>query len=192
MKKKLVGVFHSVTEVVEVIGELKKHGYRSDEISIIAKDEREMKDVERQTDMEYENQLESGITAGLTTGGILGGLTGLLVGLGALVIPGVGPIIAAGPIAATLGGAVLGASAGGLTGALISAGVPEEYVTQYDRYLSEGNIIVLVDAHVERSQHVYDTFKRNSMLNEHLYYDPKTQTEGIVSTSKIPNSMDRR
>ncbi len=67
-----------------------------------------------------------GAAAGAGVGAVLGGLAGLLVGIGALAIPGIGPIIAAGPLAATLAGAGLGAATGGVIGALADAGVPEE------------------------------------------------------------------
>lgn len=56
----------------------------------------------------------------------MGGVTGLLAGIGALAIPGIGPILAAGPIVATLTGVAVGAGAGGLVGGLIGLGIPED------------------------------------------------------------------
>ena len=47
-----------------------------------------------------------------------------MIGLGVIAIPGVGPIIAAGPLATTLAGAGIGAAAGGIIGALTDAGSP--------------------------------------------------------------------
>lgn len=70
----------------------------------------------------------------------------MLAGLGALAIPGIGPIIAAGPIAATLTGAAVGAGAGGLVGGLIGLGIPEEQAEEYGGYVNEGHILVMVDA----------------------------------------------
>ena len=60
----------------------------------------------------------------MTTGGVIGGTLGLLAGIGALAIPGVGPLIAAGPIMATLAGLGVGGAVGGLVGALVGMGIP--------------------------------------------------------------------
>src|SRR5690606_26745433 len=67
-------------------------------------------------------QLGSDVAAGMATGGVMGGLGGVLLGLGALAIPGIGPIVAAGPIVAGLTGAGIGAAVGGLVGALVNWG----------------------------------------------------------------------
>ncbi|GED12178.1 general stress protein [Aneurinibacillus migulanus] len=165
--KKIIGVFHTHDEAVRAIETLKNKGYRSEDISVIAKDRDRMESIEEETD----TKLEEGLAAGATTGGVLGGLAGLLVGIGALAIPGVGPIVAAGPIAATLGGAVVGAGAGGLVGALVGMGIPEDEAKEYEEYLNQGEILVMVDADAEREHHVYDTFRNNNALNSHMY-DP--------------------
>jgi len=68
----------------------------------------------------------SGAPAGAGAGTALGGVAGLLLGLGALAIPGLGPLVAAGPLAAALAGAGAGAVAGGLMGALTDLGVSED------------------------------------------------------------------
>ena len=57
---------------------------------------------------------------------------GVLAGIGALAIPGVGPIIAGGALASTLAGAGIGAAAGGLLGALVGLGIPEEEARYYE------------------------------------------------------------
>jgi uncharacterized protein (TIGR02271 family) len=84
--------------------------------------------------------------AGAITGGALGGLFGALAGIGALVIPGIGPIIAGGALASTLAGAGIGAAAGGLLGALVGMGIPEEDARYYERALEQGGILLSVDA----------------------------------------------
>jgi hypothetical protein len=76
----------------------------------------------------------------------LGGALGWLAGVGALAIPGVGPLIAAGPILATLSGAALGGTVGGATGALVGLGIPEYEAQQYEGRLREGNILMCVHA----------------------------------------------
>jgi hypothetical protein len=79
-------------------------------------------------------------------GALFGGLGGLLIGLGALAIPGLGPIVAAGPIATTLAGAGIGAAGGGLIGALKDAGVPDEEAGVYAESIRRGGTMVTVRA----------------------------------------------
>lgn len=112
MTHKIVGVFRTEQEATRAIEELKQQGFRADEISVLAKDRGESSTIQNETG----TKAPEGMASGVATGGVLGGVTGLLAGLGALAIPGAGPIIAAGPIAATLTGAAVGAGAGGLVG----------------------------------------------------------------------------
>lgn len=77
-------------------------------------------------------------------GAVVGGVTGLAVGLAALAIPGIGPILAAGPIVAALTGLVTGAVAGGLLGGLLHAGVPEEQARAYADRIAQGEVLVTV------------------------------------------------
>ena len=78
------------------------------------------------------------------TGAALGGLGGLLVGLGVLAVPGIGPILAAGPLAGALGGLLAGGAAGGLIGGLSAIGVPEEYARDYAARIEQGHTLVSV------------------------------------------------
>src|SRR5215468_3805706 len=79
---------------------------------------------------------------GAGVGAAVGGVGGLLTGLGLLAIPGVGPVVAAGWLAATAAGAVTGAvvggAAGGLVGALTGAGVPERDANFYAEGVRRG------------------------------------------------------
>ena len=86
----------------------------------------------------------SATASGMATGGVFGGLAGLLVGLGTLAIPGIGPVIAAGPLLGALGGAAIGAATGGLLGSLMDLGVPEEYATTYVTEVERGQVLVTV------------------------------------------------
>lgn len=102
---------------------------------------------------------------GAATGGVLGGIGGLLLGIGALVIPGVGPIIAAGSIVAVFTGTAIGAGTGRLMGGLIGLGIPEDEAHQYNRYVDNDNILVLVDSDADRNTHIYNTFRSHNSLN---------------------------
>lgn len=82
----------------------------------------------------------AGKGAGIGAG--VGGAAGLLAGLGLLAIPGLGPVVAAGWLAATAVGAAAGAATGGIVGALAEAGVPEEDAQAYAEGVRRGGTLV--------------------------------------------------
>ena len=87
-----------------------------------------------------------GAMKGAGTGAAVGGVLGLVAGVASLSIPGFGPFIAAGPIAAALAGAGVGAAAGGIIGALANLGVPEEEAHYYAEGVRRGGTLVTVHA----------------------------------------------
>ena len=115
-------------------------GFRSEDVSVLLPDNEGTKDLAH----ERNTKAPEGATAGVSAGGVLGGAFGLLVGLGALVIPGLGPFIAAGPIVSTLAGMGAGGTVGGLVGALAGMGVPEYEAKRYDGRVRKGGILVSV------------------------------------------------
>jgi hypothetical protein len=84
--------------------------------------------------------------------GAVGGTFGLLAGIGALAVPGLGPLIAAGPIIGALAGVELGGRVGGIGGALIGLGIPEFEAKRYEGHVKDGGILVSV--HCDRSDEV--------------------------------------
>lgn len=139
VEKNVVGVYDTEQEAIVAIEELVKQGYDKQDICVIGKDIKNVNYIADETGTVAEETAATGAIAG----GTLGGLTGLLVGVGALAIPGVGPIIAAGPIASSLIGVVAGAGLGGLTGALIAIGIPDDQAEYYGNSVKEGKILVL-------------------------------------------------
>jgi len=85
-----------------------------------------------------------GTATGAGTGAVIGGTLGWLAGIGLLAIPGVGPLIAAGPIVAALTGVGVGGALGGITGALIGMGIPEYEAKRYEGRVREGGILLSV------------------------------------------------
>ena len=85
----------------------------------------------------------------------------MLAGIGALAIPGVGPLIAAGPIMAALSGMAVGAATGGVVGGLIGLGIPEIEAKRYDEKLKKGNYLIAVHTDesedVDRAKHIFKT-----------------------------------
>jgi uncharacterized protein (TIGR02271 family) len=102
----------------------------------------------------------SGTMTGAAIGGTIGGIGGLLVGLGALAIPGIGPVVAAGPLAATLIGAGAGAAAGGLLGALTSIGVPENEANLYAEGVRRGGALLALRAEESEAERAIAIMER--------------------------------
>lgn len=101
---------------------------------------------------EKHTKAPEGTTTGVTTGGVVGGTLGLLAGIGALAIPGVGPLIAAGPIMATLAGVGVGGAVGGVVGALVGMGIPEFEAKRYEGAVKDGG--TLLSVHCDTSEEI--------------------------------------
>lgn len=128
-----IGVFNSHHQAERAVEALHDEGFTEDEISVIAKDT-------RGGDSQNDGGMDS-VADGMAWGGGLGALGGLLAGIGALTIPGIGPIVAAGPLAATLSGAV----AGGIGGGLLDMGIPEDRGREYEEDVKQGRILCIVE-----------------------------------------------
>src|SRR5688572_17180771 len=129
-------------QACRIVDHLKNAGFSDNDVSVLLSDRQGSRDFAH----EKSTKAPEGATTGVTTGGILGGAVGWLAGIGALAIPGVGPLIAAGPILAALSGAAIGAAAGGLTGAFIGMGIPEYEAKRYEGKVRGGNILISVHA----------------------------------------------
>jgi len=138
----VVGLFHNQADAEQAIQRLKQHGFSESQIGVAIKDRGRQEDLIEGTG----TQAAEGAATGAIGGGVLGGVIGLLAGVGALAIPGVGPIIAGGTLASTLAGAGIGAAAGGLLGALVGMGVPEEDAKHFDQGFKAGGTLVTVAA----------------------------------------------
>src|SRR5512134_2046146 len=120
---------------------LRVAGFRNSDISaIIPERDRTTKDLAH----EINTKAPEGIAAGASTGAAVGGVLGWLVGIGALAIPGVGPLVAAGPVVAALAGAGAAGATGGLVGGLIGAGIPEVEAKRYAGRIREGGYLISV------------------------------------------------
>lgn len=96
--RKIVGVFRTIDDAALVINELNEKGYSADNISAIAKDQKEIEHLEEKSGekVNHETAHKADIfsATGLVAGGVAGGLGGLLTGLGILAVSGMGPIVA--------------------------------------------------------------------------------------------------
>jgi hypothetical protein len=115
--------------------------FRNSDISVILPDRDH---TTRDLAAEIHSKAPEGIATGAGTGAALGGILGWLVGIGALAIPGVGPLVAAGPIVAALAGAGAVGATGGLVGGLVGAGIPEIEAKRYAGRIREGGYLISV------------------------------------------------
>jgi uncharacterized protein (TIGR02271 family) len=138
----VVGLFQDQPSAEAAIQRLKTAGFTEQQIGVAVRDREQQQALAEGTG----TQAAEDATKGAVGGGVVGGVIGLLTGVGALAIPGVGPIIAGGALASTLAGAGIGAAAGGLIGALVGMGVPEEDAQHFERGFQQGGILVTVQA----------------------------------------------
>ncbi|MDT3701337.1 MAG: general stress protein [Thermincola sp.] len=152
MSKTVIGVFASRDQAEKAVSELRNKGFEK-EISILAKDDQSYEGTDQNTKMFGGDSLADGAT----TGGVIGGIAGLAIGAGALAIPGLGPIIAAGPIA----GMLSGAATGGIAGGLADWGIPEDRGRYYEGKVKEGRIVATVKTDDNKINSAADILRKN-------------------------------
>ena len=114
-------------------------GFSNQALSVLLSEKEEAKALNNDTALASDST-----TAGVGVGGVVGGTLGLLAGIGALALPGVGPLIAAGPVMASLAGLGVGGAVGGFVGALVGMGIPEFEAKLYDVRVKDGGVLVAV------------------------------------------------
>src|SRR5688500_13347457 len=169
----VVGLFDSRDQAQTAIEQLRSMNISASDISVAMRSGAET----TETDVVTTDTGGGGAVTGAVGGGVLGGLAGLLVGVGALAIPGVGPIVAAGPLATTLVGAGIGAATGGLIGALVDAGVPEEEARLYQTGVERGGVLVTArvpDGQEGSVRNIFNQYGARDIRRdaESLYNDP--------------------
>jgi Protein of unknown function (DUF3341) len=134
------GIYPTHVSVESAVEALKTAGFRNTDISVLFAENQGSKDFAH----EKGTKAPEGAAAGAGTGAVAGGVLGWIVGIGALVIPGVGPFIAAGPIMSALAGVGVGGTIGGITGALIGMEIPEYEAKRYEGRVKDGGILLSV------------------------------------------------
>lgn len=145
--KTIVGLYDNLSDARNAVQELGQAGIAREDINLVA--HASARDFERYFDQEgryvgADDSSAESAAAGAGVGAIIGALGGLVLGLSLIPIPGIGPIVAAGPLAAALTGAGVGAVVGGLVGALTGIGVPEEHAGYYAEGIRRGGSLVIV------------------------------------------------
>lgn len=139
--KVVIGFFNDSVSAENAIEELKNEGLGQD-LSLVTREDEDGPGVE-ESGVSFSDQ---DLTEGSITGGVLGGVAGMLAGAGALLIPGIGPILAAGPLAASLTGIITG----GIAGGLVDYGIPEERSQFYEEQVRQGSILVSLKSSSEK------------------------------------------
>jgi hypothetical protein len=134
----VVAAFDTVDAATSAIERLVKAGFPSNRVSVIGQG------------LQSEVQLNGFVTTGdiaktgAAAGAWVGGLFGLLTGVAALFIPGVGPVLAIGPLASTVVGATEGAVGAGVLSAIVGYFVSKKHIPKYSEYLRAGKSLVVV------------------------------------------------
>jgi len=134
------GIYRNRSQVEQAVEALKYADFRNADISVLFADNTGTKDFA----VEKDTKAPEGTATGAGTGAVIGGVLGWLAGIGTLAIPGVGPLIAAGPIVSLLAGVGTGGVVGGIAGALVGMGIPEYEAQRYEGRVKEGGILLSV------------------------------------------------
>jgi len=176
------GIYRTSAGVEQGVDALRAAGFRNTDISVLFPENEGTKDFAH----EKNTKAPEGTAAGAGTGAVIGGTLGWLAGIGALAIPGVGPLIAAGPIVAALTGVGVGGAIGGLTGALVGMGIPEYEAKRYEGRVKEGGILLSV--HSDSSDW---TSKAKDILKRTGAEDISSAGEASADFSKTDKPMQR-
>jgi uncharacterized membrane protein len=156
----IVTSFPSHSEAEKAVIELQNKGFDMEKLSIIGKDYRTIEQV--RGFLSWKDTAKSGAVGGGYWGSFIGGLFGILAGAGVLFIPGMAPIVIAGPITGLLAGWLEGtlvggagaAAVGGLMGVLGGLGIPENEVLKYETIIQSGEFMLLVTGSEHDANHV--------------------------------------
>ncbi|HEV8636865.1 MAG TPA: hypothetical protein VG370_21815 [Chloroflexota bacterium] len=129
-----VGVFEDRNQADSAVLELKRAGFDDDDIGYVIRTPDGGHVVEPPKKLGGE---------GFAAGAVIGGIAGAAA---AVMVPGIGPVLAGGTLLGILGGAAVGGAAGGILGALAAMGIPEEEATFYEGEFQAGRILVTVKA----------------------------------------------
>ena len=177
------GIYSTATSAEMAVDRLVASGYSDQDVSVLMADAY----ASREFAHEKNTKAPEGTTVGVTTGGLIGGTLGLLAGIGSLAIPGIGPIIAAGPIMAALAGLGVGGAVGGVVGALVGLGIPEYEAKRYEGRVKDGG--VLLSVHCETPGEIQ---RAKEILKSSGAEDIASAGEKAVSSYGVDRESDRR
>jgi len=163
MAKTVVGLFDEREAAQNAVRELLAERFTNDQISVVSK-KPDGKGVQVEYVEEDGREQIGDMAKGAGTGAAIGAGAALLLSLTALSIPGIGPVLAAGPLAALIAGAGIGATAGGLVTGLTRLGLGDEEAHTYAEGLKRGGTLVTVDAGDHRADRAVAVMKRSGAV----------------------------
>ena len=175
------GIYPNNSAAERAVDQLIAAGFSNQDVSVLMSDRQGAKDFAA----EKNTKAPEGATTGVGVGGAVGGTLGLLAGIGALAIPGVGPLIAAGPIMGALAGLGVGGAVGGIVGALVGLGIPEYEAKRYAGRVKDGG--VLLSVHCDSSEEVS---RAKDILKATGAEDIASSGEKSLSTHGVKNDAD--
>lgn len=169
MAKTVVGSFDDFEEAQRVAAALESAGFSRADISIMGNNSGSRYGAGTSADTTSTaataDSTASGAGTGAVAGAVIGGGAGLAASLMGLAIPGIGPILAAGPIAAALAGAGVGAVAGGIIGALTHVGVSESDAHYYAEAVRRGGALVTLSADDARAEQAAQIMRSHGAID---------------------------
>ena len=176
----VLGLFKNPKDAEKALQDLEENGFNPKEISIVMRD--------RKGSGKVEDSLEDTfIGEGVSTGAAIGSIAGLLVGIAAIIVPGLGGLFVAGPIAGifgvtataaatTLSGAIIGGLEGGLVAAFVQLGVPEEEARIYEKGISQGAILLAIPLSGNNEETIQQLLKKHHAM--------QIQTVNLMETNR--------
>lgn len=134
------GIYPDQATVADAVEALKAAGFRSTDMSVLYPENLGSKDFGH----ERHTKAPEGAVAGGGSGAVVGAAIGWLAGAGSMMIPGLEPFAAAGPVMGMLGGMGVGVTLGGLAGGFVGAGIPEYEAKRYEGRVRRGGILLSV------------------------------------------------
>lgn len=157
-RKTIVAVYDTHQQARDAAEALRNQGFSHDEVSFVAGDPQREYISDEQATAETTGE-RAGTWA--ITGGLWGGVAGLVAGIVGMAIPGIGPVVTAGPLGMMLGGLVTGALVGGILGGLTGIGIPEDEAHLYAESVRRGGTLVSVtisEDGVDRATEIMERF----------------------------------
>lgn len=182
------GIYASRAAAQHAADTLISAGFRQADISVL------MADMQSTREFAHEKNTKApeGATTGAVAGAAIGGALGWFAGIGALAIPGIGPLLAAGPIVAVLAGVGAVGAVGTLVGALIGMGIPEYEAKRYEGHVKNGGILISVHCDnsdwVDRAKHI---LKGTGAQDVASAGEKSASTHGVEKTTGKPVETDR-
>ena len=151
----VIGVYRSMSDAETAIRTLIETGFPSDKVSLIGQD------------LTTETQVHGFVTTGdvakggAKAGAWVGGIFGVLAGAALLVVPGVGPVLVLGPLAAGAVGAAEGATGGAGLGALMGHFIARRHVPKYSRHVEAGRFLLVVHGSPDEVARAHEILARS-------------------------------